>query len=86
MRETYNPRHIERLNKENKLMDSSTKIIQVNTKRIETICYEHNIKNINYLSIDVEGVEFEVIKSINFDNNYHDYSIPIVEYLKEKDY
>jgi hypothetical protein len=46
------------------------------------------------LSIDVEGAEFEVIKSINFDkvfidvigfeNNYNDISIPIIEYLDNK--
>ena len=55
---------------------------------------EHNISHINYLSIDVEGAEFEVIKSINFDkvfidviefeNNYDDTSIPIVQYLEDK--
>ncbi len=46
------------------------------------------------MSIDVEGAEFEVIKSINFDkvfidvigfeNNYNDISIPIIEYLDNK--
>ena len=50
----------------------------------------------NYLSIDVEGAEFAVIKSIDFDsvfidvigfeNNYNDTSIPIVEYLSAKGY
>ena len=50
----------------------------------------------HYLSIDVEGAEFEVVKSINFDkvfidiigfeNNYNDNSIPIVNYLIEKGY
>jgi hypothetical protein len=48
------------------------------------------------LSIDVEGAEFEVIKSINFDkvfidvigfeNNYDDVSAPIVAYLTDKGY
>jgi hypothetical protein len=68
----------------------------INTKTLETICDEYNIKHINYLSIDVEGAEFDVIKSINFDkvfidvigfeNNYNDVSIPIIEYLKNKNY
>jgi hypothetical protein len=32
----------------------------------------HNISHIHYLSIDVEGAEFEVIKSINFDKVFID--------------
>jgi len=57
---------------------------------------KNNIKHINYLSIDVEGTEFEVIKSINFDetfidvigfeNNYNDTTAPIIKYLEEKNY
>jgi FkbM family methyltransferase len=96
LKETYDPRHFERLNKENNEKDSKTIIIEVNTKKLETILDEYNIKNINYLSIDVEGAEFEVIKSINFDkvfidvigfeNNYIDSSIPIIKYLQEKNY
>ena len=56
----------------------------------------NNVSHINYLSIDVEGAEFEVIKSINFDkvfidiigfeNNYNDTSIPIVKYLEQNNY
>jgi len=75
---------------------SVTDIIKVNTKKIETICDYYNITHINYLSIDVEGAEFEVIKSINFnkvfidvigfENNYNDASVPIVEYLQNKDF
>jgi hypothetical protein len=69
-------------------------IIKINTKRLETILDEHNISHIHYLSVDVEGSEFDVIKSINFDkvfidvigfeNNYHDTSVPIVKYLENK--
>jgi hypothetical protein len=74
----------------------TTELIKVKTKKLETIFDEYNVKNINYLSIDVEGAEFEVIKSINFDkvfidiiafeNNYNDVSIPIIEYLHNKGY
>ena len=77
-------------------MGSTTEIIKVNTKKLETIFDENKLTHINYLSIDVEGAEFEVIKSINFDkvfidiigfeNNYQDTSIPIVKYLNDKNY
>ena len=89
---TYDSRHDTRLKNENNVMGSKTDIITVNTKRVETICDEYNITHINYLTIDVEGAEFEVIKSINFDkvmidvigfeNNYHDTSMPIIAYLE----
>lgn len=96
IKDTFDPRHIRRLQNENKQHGSSSKIIKVETKKLETICDSHNISHINYLSIDVEGCEFEVIKSINFDkvyidvigfeNNYKDTSIPIVKYLTERNY
>lgn len=64
------------------------------TKKLETILHENRISHINYLSVDVEGAEFEVIKSINFDkvfidvigfeNNYYDVSVHIVKYLQNK--
>jgi FkbM family methyltransferase len=96
LKDNFDSRHIERLNNENNYFGSSTELINVNTMKIEKICDEYNIKNINYLTIDVEGAEFEVIKSINFDkvfidiiefeNNYNDISIPIIEYLEYYNY
>ena len=96
IKDTFDTRHWQRLQNENKQMGSTTEIIKVNTKRLETILDEYHISHINYLSIDVEGAEFEVIKSINFDkvfidvidfeNNYDDTSIPIVKYLENKNF
>jgi FkbM family methyltransferase len=93
---SYDPRHLNRLQKENNERGSNTNIIKVNTRRLESICNELNIKHINYLSIDVEGAEFDVIKSINFDtvfidvigfeNNFEDNSIVIKEYLETKNF
>ena len=92
----YDKRHIDRLENENKQYNSKSEIIEINTKRLENIFIEFNIKHINYLSIDVEGAEFAVIKSINFDNifidvigfenNYNDLSYPIIEYLENKNF
>jgi FkbM family methyltransferase len=96
LKDNFDPRHLERLQKENNQMGSTTQTITVITKKLETICDEYNINHINYLSIDVEGAEFEVIKSINFDkifidiiefeNNYDDTSGPIIQYLENKNY
>jgi FkbM family methyltransferase len=96
LKDTFDIRHLHRLQKENYETGATTELIKVQTKKLETICDENNVKHINYLSIDVEGAEFEVIKSINldkvfidvigFENNYGDVSIPIIEYLQQKNY
>ena len=96
LEEYYHPRHKERLLKENQQFNSQTKIVKICTKKLETIFDQHNVKHINYLTIDVEGAEFAVVQSINFDkvfidviefdNNYENLSIPIVQYLEQKGY
>lgn len=96
IKHTYDKRHIQRIQSENEKYGSSSTVITVQTKKLETLFDNHDVKHVNYLSIDVEGGEFEVIKSINFDkvfidligfeNNYHDSSVPIVDYLKTKNY
>lgn len=96
IKETFDPRHYKRLEKEINQHGGKTEIIKVNTNKLETICDKYNISHINYLSIDVEGAEFEVIKSINFnkvfidvigfENNYKDKSKIIIKYLKNKNF
>jgi len=96
LKESFDPRHVDRLNTEKTIFGGTSEIVIVNTKRLETIFDEYNIKNVNYLSIDVEGAEFDVIKSIDFDKvfidvicfevNYIDSSVPIILYLQEKNY
>jgi FkbM family methyltransferase len=96
IKDNFDIRHFNRVQRENQQNGSTTEVIKVKTKKLETILDENNIKHINYLSIDVEGAEFEVIKSINFnkvfidviafENNYNDVSLPIVEYLQNKDF
>lgn len=96
LKNEYDQRHFYRLNRENQDHNAETQVIDVETKRIETICDMHNIKHIHYLSIDVEGAEFNVIKSINFDkvfidviefeNNYDDIGQPIINYLESKNF
>uniref|UniRef100_A0A6C0H8Q4 Methyltransferase FkbM domain-containing protein n=1 Tax=viral metagenome TaxID=1070528 RepID=A0A6C0H8Q4_9ZZZZ len=94
--ESFDKRHLNRLFKENAEHGSTTEIITVETQQLKTIFEYNKITRVNYLSIDVEGGEFEVIKSIDFDkvfidvigfeNNYYDVSIPIIKYLEDKDY
>jgi len=90
----FDSRHLNRIQNENGQHGGSTDSIVVNTRTLESICDEHAIQRIHYLSIDVEGAEFEVIRSfdkvfidvIGFENNYDDVSSPIINYLCEKGY
>lgn len=92
----YDHRHWNRLMSEIRENGGGTQIVKVKTKSLESIFDESDLKHVNYLSIDVEGAEFDVIKSINFDkvfidviefeNNYHDTTIPIINFLLQKGY
>ena len=96
IKNTFDQRHITRLEDENNQMGSTTEVVKVATKKLTSILQEHDISHIHYLSIDVEGAEFEVIQSIDFDtifidvigfeNNYDDNSIPIIHYLEKHNY
>ena len=50
----------------------SSTTIKVATRRLDSILNEHQIDYVDYISIDVEGAEISVLKSINFDAVYVD--------------
>lgn len=74
--ESYDKNHIDRINNENLLFNSTSDIIKVNSAILDDVFKEHKLKIIDYISIDTEGSEFEIISSINF-NNIH---INIINY------
>jgi len=96
LKSAYDPRHLKRIEDENKRTGATSETILVPTRRIETICDQYNIKQIHYLSIDVEGGELNVLESINYDkvfidvigfeDNYKDIAHIPVAFLKEKGY
>lgn len=94
--ENYDKRHLVRINNEALKHSCNMSVVKVITRTLESVFLENNITNVNFLSIDTEGSEFDVIKSINFnkvfidvicfENNYDDTFEPIVEYLENKGY
>lgn len=92
----FDRRHLALLKFENSRYGGRTWVVPVQVRRLDSILKEHNIDRIHYLSIDVEGAEFSVIKSINFDTvkidvigfevNYADTGAPIVKFLESKGY
>ena len=92
----YDPRHKTRLEKETEITDSSTEIIQVPTRRLASVLEEYNVDHVHYLSIDVEGAEYDVVQSIDFDKvfidvigyerNFNDTGVKVLQYLETKGY
>jgi len=92
----YDPRHRMRIQNEVRTMGGDSTIINVPSYRLSSLLEKHGLSHVHYLSIDVEGSEFSVLKSIDFskvfidvigfENNYNDVSEPIVRYLQEKGY
>lgn len=82
MLDTYDPRHLARIKIEIAQYGGSYKIINVPSVRLDTILKDRGITQIDYLFIDTEGSEFDILKTINFDevqisaisieNNYND--------------
>jgi len=80
--DNYDNRHLERIENHIKTIGGSGHLINVPTRKLQTILDENNINEIHYLSIDTEGSELDILKSIDFkktfihvveiENNYPD--------------
>ena len=68
--EKYDPRHKQRIKRE--LKNNANKgydIVEVETINFNDLLNTHNIHDINLCSIDTEGGELEILKSIDFAKN-----------------
>lgn len=95
IKEFYNPRHVERINREldsykdfppNHVYYSRSEEIKMKAVRLQTLFDKHQLTKIDLVSIDVEGAEFQVLNSIDF--NKVDISVFLIEnnYGLEKEY
>lgn len=81
----YDPMHLDRIKGEINHYGGSKEIIKINTLKLQTLLDKHNINSVDFLSVDTEGNELKVLKSIDFtktkifsvsiENNYKDKSI-----------
>lgn len=62
----YDQRHIQRIQKEVKRTGGSTEILSVPCYTLTQLLIEHNIHHVDYLSLDTEGGELDILKSIDF--------------------
>jgi len=69
---TYDQQHVERIKRETNTHGDKVTVIKVKCKTLTTLLNENNILNVNYLSVDTEGAEINVIESIDFNQHTFD--------------
>lgn len=90
----YDPRHLGRVKQEIETHGGSYEIINVKCYLINNLLEEYRLNHIDFLSIDTEGGEFDIISNIDFskyiidviavEDNYNDPRF--VEFLESKGY
>jgi FkbM family methyltransferase len=96
LKKPYDPRHFDRLTHELNKHGGTSTVKIIKTKTIKTILEENKIKHINYLSIDVEGGEKNVLESINFndvfidvisfEDNFSDTTVDVIKFMEANNY
>jgi FkbM family methyltransferase len=90
--EFFDNKHIERINREIAQRGGSYEDIEIKCRNINNIMHDCNFYNIDYCSIDTEGAELEIVKSIDLDiYNITAFSIEgdnkeVINYLRSKGY
>ena len=74
----YNGRHRKRIENEIRHpLNKGREIVKVKTELLNNLLEKHNVKEIDFCTIDTEGGEYEILNTINFDK--YDIKIIIVE-------
>jgi FkbM family methyltransferase len=94
--ENYDERHKNRINSEIATMGGEQTVIECDAVTITSVCDEYNIHHFDFMSLDVEGGEYNVLKGIDFskikidviviENNYPDTFDNINQYLIDVGY
>jgi FkbM family methyltransferase len=90
----YSDSQLNRLKSEISTHGGSTEIIKVPSKTLNSVLHENNVKNVDYLSIDTEGHEFNVIQSLDLEKykvkiisvENSDGNKNVLNYLKQYNY
>lgn len=90
----YEPLHLKRVEGELALCGGTKEIIKVDCYNLNDLLEQYEIAHVDFLSLDTEGGELEILKSINYDkikidviaveNNYGDPGFKI--FMKSKGY
>jgi FkbM family methyltransferase len=64
--ETYDPRHRQRIAREQADHGGQGHITRIGARRLDAVLQEYGLDTVDYLSIDTEGSEWQVIQGIDF--------------------
>jgi FkbM family methyltransferase len=64
--DTYDPEHRKRIAREMQEQGGSAEVITVETRPLAAVAAEHNISEIDYLSVDTEGSEYAILEAVDF--------------------
>jgi FkbM family methyltransferase len=88
----YSKKHKKRIDREIEKYGGTSKIVEIPSKRLETIISQHEIFEIDILMLDVEGSEYSILRKIDFsevrinsiliERNYS--SRPIYQFLRKQ--
>jgi FkbM family methyltransferase len=81
----YDPRHMERVQQGISLYGGHYEILKIQTYNINDILEKNNLFSIDFLSLDTEGGELDILKSIDFDR-YLIQVISVENNYKEKEF
>lgn len=70
--EKYDKAHLERIEEEIKTMGGGQETINVACFTLDEILNEQNISRVDYLSVDTEGGELDILKSVDLDSIFVD--------------
>lgn len=63
----YHPDHKKRIDAEIEKYGGNRETVKIDSKPLRQVLSENNVKKVDYLSIDTEGSELQIIQSIDFD-------------------
>lgn len=94
LQDKYDPRHLARIQREVAECHGTSELIPVKCYQFNELLEKNGISHVNFLSVDTEGNEFDIISGIDFDrykidviaveDNYGDSRF--LSFLKEKGY
>jgi len=70
--DNYDLEHLERIKREQRIYGGSTEFLEVQLYKLNDLLEKHNLFHVDYLTIDTEGNELDILKSIDFERFYID--------------
>ncbi len=66
IKDSFSAEHLERIDQEIKMFGGSKREVELDCLTLETLFNQHKVVKVDYLSIDTEGHELQVLYGINF--------------------